>query len=70
MKIIAEGKLEADSEDGGMALIAELAPDEEAEFGMFFRVQSWDNTLLHSEFRKFEGRRVRITLEIVEDITD
>lgn len=68
MKKVFEGKLELESvDDGGQARIAtinEENPDPHEE--MFVRVQSWDEGLAHKQFMLFEGKRVRVTVEVVE----
>jgi len=63
-KVVAEGVLAMDTEDGGMAMVGELeVPDSQ----LFFRVQSWDVDFhLHQDVRPYIGRRVRITMEVVE----
>ena len=35
--------------------------------GMFFRVHSWDASGRHIEIKKFEGKKVRVTIEVLED---
>jgi hypothetical protein len=61
MKVEMEGLVEAKREDGGMARIADI----EGDGCLFVRLQSWDETCEHSEFTQFEGRRVRVTVEIL-----
>ena len=55
-----------DREDGGQALIATIAgeyvPDVD-EPGMFVRIQSWDESGVHKEALKIEGKRIRVTIE-------
>lgn len=68
MKTIFEGKLELESVDeGGQVRIARL--DECGDGKMFVRVQSWDESLKHTEFHLFENKLVRITIEVLEDAT-
>jgi hypothetical protein len=58
-------------EDGGQAVIVELdtAEDEmhvpEGE-GMFVRLQSWSERKRHAEIEQFIGKRVRVTVELIE----
>lgn len=52
-------------EDGGAARIANLSNDNE-DSCLFVRIQSWDELLRHDEFREFEGKRVRVTIEVIE----
>ena len=56
-----------DSEDGGKALICTFVdkPDEPA--GLFVRVQSWDESKEHTDFNKLIGRKVRVTVEILDE---
>lgn len=56
----------ADStEDGGMAKIFE--PDDTGDAtGMFVRVQSWSDEANHEHFDQMLGKRVRITVEILD----
>lgn len=68
MKKVFIGKLEIESvDDGGQARIATINdenPDPHEE--MFVRVQSWDEGLEHAQFKLFEGKRVRVTVEVLE----
>lgn len=59
-----------DIEDGGQAIIIEaLEPVTTKELvncggnGMFIRVQSWDDSRIHEDLRKFNGKRLRVTVE-------
>lgn len=64
MKLILEDTITVESrEDGGAALIARF---DDKDTGMFVRVQSWDETGEHAEFKKFEGKRVRVTVEVID----
>lgn len=66
MKVVMEGVTEFHKEDGGMALIAENFEHEpHAANGMFVRLQSWDETKQHAMARQFEGKKVRITVEVI-----
>jgi hypothetical protein len=74
--VVFEGTFEIESEDdGGQALVAAINSPTEPQ--MFVRVQSWDETVLdaenerndvagHGRFCQFLGRKVRITLEVLE----
>lgn len=54
---------DVDVEDGGCAKIISIEPPE----GCFFvRLQSWDETREHTIFNKMLGRKVRVTVEILE----
>lgn len=62
-------KSNTDKEDGGQALITTMdfrdTPEDE-DNGMFVRIQSWDENCKHEEFKKFEGRKIRITIETID----
>lgn len=65
MKRIAEGVVDPDRDDGGMAYIAELSFDNDAE--LFVRIQSWSETKSHPTMDQLRGKRVRIELTVLED---
>lgn len=66
MKKIIEDDFEIESvDDGGAARIANLSNQDE-DSCLFVRIQSWDELLRHDEFREFEGKRVRVTIEVIE----
>ena len=56
---------EIDTEDGGQAKIF-TASEDDLDNGMFVRVCSWDEDVEHSEFNKFVGRRIKITIETID----
>jgi hypothetical protein len=62
-----EGEAELDSEDGGCALIATLDGNEEKDAGIFVRVQSYDEYKKHEDFSKLLGKKIRVTIEVVEE---
>lgn len=66
-KIVLEGLMQVDTEDAGMALIGngfEQVPN--SPNGFFVRLQSWDDTKRHSTFRTLEGKRLRVTIEVID----
>jgi hypothetical protein len=68
-KKVFEKKLnteEMTKEDGGQAMIFTISEPFEEENGMFVRIQSWDENKEHKELKKFEGRKVRITIETID----
>lgn len=73
IKLVFEELMAADDisrEDGGRAMVFSIdnqidPPDRDSTAGPFVRFQSWDDAKEHSEFRKFIGKRVRITIEVV-----
>ena len=72
LKFTSEGVLIIGSrEDGGQALIAERFPfntlNSDDENGMFATIQSWDEDTEHADMQKFIGKKVRVTIEILED---
>jgi len=69
IKKVFEGdinKENTDVEDGGQAIITHITEPTDTDNGMFIRIQSWDEQLKHEEFKKFEGRKIRITIETVD----
>lgn len=73
MKVVFEDVVKYKSEDGGRALIAEIEGKADPEdTNMFVRLQSWDDEhevedckFLHEFARKLEGKRVRVTVEVI-----
>lgn len=57
---------EAKKEDGGQAIIFTVSEPFEEENGMFVRIQSWDDKKEHTDLKKFEGRKIRITIETID----
>jgi hypothetical protein len=78
-KLVLEGVVEYDKEDGGRALIATINDIEDADCGMFVRIQSWDDVstgkdeqgyevgFKHTQARQFEGKKVRVTVEVIDN---
>lgn len=63
-----------DIEDSGQAIIiTALEPVTTKELvdsggnGMFVRVQSWDDDRIHADLRQFNGKRIRVTVEAIDD---
>jgi len=75
--VIAKGEIEKkthshqsfDIEDGGAAIIicAQEVEQTTEDAGMFVRIQSWDEEAMHDDLRKFNGKRLRVTVEAIED---
>ena len=66
LKHIIVCTLESDEirvEDSGQAKIFSASQDDVDENGMFFRVCSWDQNKIHSEFNNFIGKKIKITIE-------
>ncbi|QSY98571.1 helix-turn-helix transcriptional regulator (plasmid) [Rhizobium bangladeshense] len=59
-----------DVEDRGAAKIYSMESYHEqgelADGCMFVRLQSYDERKLHRTFKQFEGKRIRVTVEVVE----
>lgn len=53
-------------EDGGQAMVFTVSDPFQEENGLFVRIQSWDENKEHTEFKKFEGRKIRITIETIK----
>lgn len=67
---------EVDKQDSGQALIYTFNGTKESydeseemngcEAGVFVRFQSWDTSKKHEIFNKYIGKKVKITIEVVE----
>jgi hypothetical protein len=79
MKLLFEeviSKEEIDKQDSGQALIFTFNGINESydnseemngdEAGVFVRLQSWDTTEKHETFNKLIGKKVRVTIEVIE----
>jgi uncharacterized protein (DUF433 family) len=68
IKKVFEGVLHIESvEDGGQARVAMLNKTELSDHEtMFVRVQSWDESCDHPDFKRFEDKKVRVTVEVIE----
>ena len=64
--IESDAPVEYEVEDGGAALIAHIE-NEEADPHFFVRLHSWNDAGDdHPTARKFEGKRVRVTVEVID----
>lgn len=68
--ITIEGELTTKTEDGGQAMIGEFDDTKTKETGtdgmLFVRIQSWhERGTTHPVLSKLNGRRVRVTIEVV-----
>lgn len=74
--IILEGfidPMEVETEDGGASKIILIGADIEDE-GMFIELKSWDERIwegkdtpeIHKDFKSLVGKKVRVTIEIIE----
>lgn len=61
----AEHEAPVDTQDGGQAKIVEFTCNDDV--GIFVRVQSWDPDRLHDHMALMMNKRVRVTVEILED---
>ena len=68
MKLQFKGVLGKGSEtqDSGMARIQTFLP-EFGEGDLFLRLQSWDEGKKHSDWQKLAGKKLRITVEVVDE---
>lgn len=58
-----------DVEDSGCAQIYtvdNLPPESDIDVGMFIKIQSWDLSHRHVEMQKLKGKRIRVTVEIID----
>ena len=66
-KLVFEGTPDFEVDDGGCAQIMEVSnPDGENGDYVFVRFQSWDDDKVHTQMKPFEGKKLRITIEVVE----
>lgn len=77
MKIAFEQRLEVESiDDDGQAIIACLTQIDGLHCShflprsLFVRLQSWDEARQHEDMYKFIGKRVRVTVEVIEEDGD
>lgn len=71
MKYTTEGKVIVERvEDGKQALICESFKIEtghsDEENGMFLTLQSWDEDTIHTDLNLIKGKKVKITIEVIE----
>jgi hypothetical protein len=64
LRRLAEHEVPVERDDGGQALVAEFSGG--GDGGLFVRVQSWDESKRHEEMHQLMGRRVRITIEVLD----
>ena len=55
---------EPDVEDGGQARILHIE-SANPEDVFFIRLQSWDESRVHATIKHFEGKRLRVTVEVL-----
>ncbi len=56
-----------DEEDGGRAQIYNVFdPNDDDDDGMFIRIQTWADSGKHPEMDKLVGKRIRVTVEIID----
>lgn len=58
------GSMDVAVEDSGKAKIGTIYGE---EGNLFIRIQSWDEELKHEEFVQLEGKKVRVTIEVLEE---
>lgn len=59
-------KKDVSVEDGGQALVSDPFNSDKEVDGMFVRIQSWDEKKKHEDFKKFQGRKIRVTIETID----
>lgn len=62
-ELVFNGVVNFKEEDNGCALIAEIDNDEV----FFIRLHSWDNTKQHEQAQLFAGKKVKITIETMDE---
>ena len=73
IKYVFEGPAEIEVDDGGQALIVDLDGEHDRDNirynedgGFFVRVQSWSSSKVHPEMDVLRGRRIRVTVEVID----
>lgn len=67
MSLILEGLVEVHTEDGGMSMISEdIYCDPDLDHGLFVRLQSWDRLKKHADLSALAGKKVRVTIEVLD----
>lgn len=59
-------KKDVSVEDSGQALVGDPFSASSGDDGMFVRIQSWDSKKKHVDFKKFQGKRIRVTIETID----
>jgi hypothetical protein len=56
------------TEDSGAAMIADTngVNYDNEDSGLFVRIQSWDESLKHPLTKSLEGKKVKITIEVLD----
>lgn len=69
-KFVVEDSVTADisKQDGGQAIIITLTPKDGEESGLFVRLQSWDPKKEHSHLQPFLNKRLRVTVETIDEV--
>ena len=62
----SEGLGQIEVDDAGASLTIELFDPGQ----VFVRVQSWDEALQHNQMRAFLGKRLRVTVETLDEDSD
>jgi hypothetical protein len=62
---LEEHETAVEVQDGGQAQLVEFANT--SETGLFVRLQSWDDQRQHAEISHLLNRRVRVTVEVLDD---
>lgn len=53
-------------EDSGRAKIIQIDAGDGNDNGMFIGLHSWDETLQHKDFNDLIGKKIRVTIEIID----
>jgi hypothetical protein len=70
MKLTTTGLVSIERvEDGGQAIICESFPivtgHSDDENGMFITLSSWDQDTVHTDLKLLNGKKVKITIEVI-----
>jgi len=61
---LTESEVPCSQQDGGQAMIIEMGTGIESQ--MFVRLQSWDVTREHAEMQTLMGKRISVTVEVLD----
>ncbi len=66
-KLVFDETPDLDVQDGGRARILEVGgPKGVGGDGVFVRFQSWDDNKAHGQMKPFEGKKLRVTIEVID----
>jgi hypothetical protein len=70
-KFVFEDKCDFIREDSGAALISyvgQVGKEAGDDEGLFIKIQSWDESLKHTDASTLAGKQVRVTVEVLDEV--